>query len=95
MKIFLTAIIKSKIKNINEVKAILLNMVSESSKESACLQYDLHQDATAENIFVFYEIWENQEGLDLHNQKVYIKEFVSIIDTKLQEKPQIFKMKKI
>lgn len=43
MKIYLTAIIKSKPEFLQEVKVILENMVFHTSNESACSQYKLHQ----------------------------------------------------
>ena len=91
MKIYLTAIIKIKPEHFNEVKTILNNMVIQTRKETTCLQYDLHQGIDDKNIFVFYEIWENQQGLDIHNDQPYIKEFGDIVKEKLQELPQIIK----
>lgn len=91
MKIYLTAIIKIKSEHFNEVKSILENMVLQTRKETACLQYDLHQGIDDKNVFVFYEIWENQQGLDSHNNQPYIKEFGAIVKEKLQELPQIIK----
>ena len=95
MNIYITAIIKSKPEFKVEVQAVLQNMVQEPKKEKACLLYDLHQGLTEENEFVFYEIWENQEGLDLHNQQSYIQEFGKIVSEKLQETPQIYLTKKL
>lgn len=95
MKIHITAIIKAKTEYREQVKAVLLNMVSETKKEPACLQYDLHQDISDLNTFVFYEIWTDQQGLDSHNQQPYIKEFGTLIDVKLQEQPIILLTQKI
>jgi len=89
MKIYLTAVLKAKSNHRDEVQAILLDMVEQTRKEEACIRYDLHQGISDPNIFVFYEIWEDQAGLDLHNQQAYIKNFSTIADAKLQEKPQI------
>lgn len=95
MKIYLTAIIRSKTEYLEEVKRVLENMVVETRKESACLQYDLHQSIENENTFIFYEIWADQSGLDQHNQQTYIKEFVNLIDTKLVSPPDIFLSNKL
>lgn len=95
MKLYVTAIIKSKAEYRQEIQAVLLNMVKETRKEQACIQYDLHQEINDPNIFVFYEIWANQKGLDSHNQQSYIQEFGSIIDSQLQEKPSIYITQKI
>lgn len=95
MQIYITAIIKSKPEYRTEVQAVLQNMINETKKEKTCLQYDLHQDLENENTFVFYEIWENKAGLDLHNQQSYIQEFGQIVYEKLQETPQIYLTKKL
>ena len=75
MKIYLTVILKAKEGNSAALKSALQNMVVLSRKEKACLQYDLFQTSDDENTFIFQEIWENQAGLDLHDQQPYIKEF--------------------
>jgi len=75
MKIYLTVILKAKPGNSAALKSALQNMVVHSIKEKACLQYDLFQTLEDENTFIFQEIWENQAGLDLHDEQPYIKEF--------------------
>ncbi|WP_205942945.1 putative quinol monooxygenase [Pedobacter frigidisoli] len=52
MSIYLTAIVKSKTATTAELRTILLDMVANSRKEEACIQYDLHE-AAAENTFIF------------------------------------------
>lgn len=91
MKIYLTAIIKSKEEHRNEVLEVLQNMVKETRKEEACELYSLHQGTENKNEFVFYEIWKDEAGLEQHNQQPYIKAFGAIVDEKLQEAPQIYK----
>lgn len=95
MPIYLTAIIQSKSEHTIAVAQVLENMVIETRKETACIQYDLHQGIEDKDLFVCYEIWENQQGLDLHNAQPYIKAFGQLIDEKLQEKPVVYKMYKI
>ena len=90
MKIYLTAIIQSKPEYLQEVKAVLENMVIHTRKESACLQYDLHQSINNENVFVFYEIWENQAGLDQHNTQPYIKVLEQLATEKLVGLPEVY-----
>lgn len=43
MSIYLTAIIKSKQGYADALKPFLQELVNQSKKEAACLQYDLHQ----------------------------------------------------
>lgn len=95
MNIYLTAIIKSKPEYLTEVTNVLNNMVFETRKEKACLQYDLHQSLEDKNTFIFYEIWENKTALDEHNKQAYIKEFIKLSEHKLLVPPEVFLMKKV
>lgn len=90
MKIYLTAIINAKEEHRTEVLKVLQNMVKETQKEEANELYTLHQGIEDKNHFVFYEIWNSEEGLAKHNQQPYIQAFGKLIDEKLQEKPQIY-----
>ena len=75
MSLYLTAIVKSKKETTAELRTILLDMVVHSRRETACIQYDLHE-ATEENTFIFQEEWKDQLSLDEHNQQPYILNFV-------------------
>ncbi len=94
MKIYLTATIKSKPEYTTEVAQALENMVMQTRKETACIQYDLHLSTEDKNLFLFYEIWASQEGLDEHNEQPYIKAFGQLANEKLAEKPVIHLWKK-
>ena len=95
MKIYITAIIEAKSTQCQYVQNVLQHMVRETKKEEACLQYDLHQDNSDPNLFIFYEIWRDQQGLDRHNQQPYIKEFGTLVDSKLKKSPSIYITQKI
>jgi len=76
MSIYLTAIVKSKPDTVNQLREVLLDMVANSRKEEACIQYDLHE-AAHDLTFIFQEEWKDQSGLDEHNQQPYILAFVA------------------
>ncbi|MBB6111585.1 Quinol monooxygenase YgiN [Mucilaginibacter lappiensis] len=76
MSIYLTAIIKSIPGEAESLKTHLLELVSHSTKETACLQYDLHQ-ADDKNTFIFHEEWSDAAGLELHNGQPHIQRFIS------------------
>ena len=76
MSLYLTAIVKSKKETTAELRALLLDMVSNSRKEAACIQYDLHEAADQET-FIFQEEWKDQASLDFHNSQPYILAFVA------------------
>ena len=95
MAINLTVILKSKTESIEILKSLLLDLVQNSNKETACLQYDLHQSDKEPNTFIFHEVWENQDGLDLHNQQSYLQTFFENAKLYLQEAPIIYKTNKL
>lgn len=95
MKVYVIAIITSKPEYVSEVKNALVELMEETHKEEACIQYDLHQDKEDENRFIFYEIWKDQEGLDKHNGQPHIKKFQAFANGKLQETPVVIKADKV
>lgn len=95
MSIYLTAIVKSKTNKIQDLKSILNNMVLNTRKEEACEKYELQQDLDDETVFIFHEIWKSKEGLDVHNQQSYIKEFVEKAPEFLQKPAEIYLAKSV
>ena len=93
--IYITAIVKTKSAYLDELKLVLENMVIQTRKEEACLQYDLHQGIEDKNQFVFYEIWKDEEGLNIHNKQTHIQEFISLPSAYFQEKPLVILTQKI
>lgn len=95
MNVYVTAVIKSKPEFTAEIKALLETLVTETRKEAACIKYDLHVSIEDSSVFVFYEIWQHQEGLTLHNQQPHIVAFRQAAVDKLQEAPLLFVMKAV
>lgn len=75
MKINLTAIITAQPGKAALLKPLLLDLVANSTKEEACIKYELQQSNDDENIFIFHEIWKDQAGLDLHDKQPYLVAF--------------------
>lgn len=90
MEIHLTVILKSKSENIDVLAAKLKELVALSTKEAACLKYDLHQDKEDASVFIFHETWKDKAGLDNHNQQTYIKEFFATAKTLLDTEPIVY-----
>lgn len=93
MSIYLTAIVKSKKETTAALRTMLLDMVVNSRKEEACIQYDLHE-STVDDTFIFQEEWKDQPSLDLHNQQPYILGFVAQAGT-LTDNIVIYKTEKL
>ncbi|AMP98026.1 Antibiotic biosynthesis monooxygenase [Pedobacter cryoconitis] len=92
MNIYLTVIVKAKPEHQQEVKNLLYKLPELSKKEDACIGYDVHQSIEDKNIFILNEKWESLDGLSLHNEQSYSKEFFAIFH-KLQENPISYRSK--
>ncbi|MEO8533089.1 MAG: putative quinol monooxygenase [Flavobacterium sp.] len=86
--ISITAIIESKPENLTDVQNILTHLVTETRKEAACIRYDLH---TTENVFIIWEEWKDQIGLDLHNNQSYLVDFITKSESLLSSPVQVYK----
>lgn len=86
--ISITAILKSKTENIEEIKDMVHNLVSNTRKEEACVRYDLHY---SENVFIIWEEWKDQAGLDIHNNQTYLKDFIVNSESLLASPIQVYK----
>jgi quinol monooxygenase YgiN len=90
MEVNLTVIIKSKSEYREELKAILVDLMKNSKKERACIQYDLHQNLEDSNVFILHEVWKNKEGLDLHKEQSHFLKFNEVSELFLEEKITVF-----
>lgn len=86
--ISITAIIKSKKENTEVVKEMVHNLVTNTRKEAACIRYDLHH---SENVFIIWEEWKDQAGLDTHNSQQYLIDFIADSETLLASPIQVYK----
>ncbi|WP_316633819.1 putative quinol monooxygenase [uncultured Flavobacterium sp.] len=86
--ISVTAILKSKKENIEQVKNMLNHLVNETRKEAACVRYDLHN---AENVFIIWEEWKDQSGFDIHNNQPYLLDFIAKSETLVAAPIQVHK----
>ena len=86
--ISITAIIKSKKENIQQLQSLLNDLVTETRKEAACVRYDLHN---AEHIFIIWEEWKDQDGLDIHNNQSHLKDFIAKSENLVSTQIQVYK----
>ena len=93
MNINLTVLIKSKPTHSATLAVLLHNLVANSTKEEACIQYELHQSTEDEDIFILHEIWKDQQGLDLHNQEPHLIAFGKAAAGLLDSPATIYKTK--
>ena len=86
--ISITAIIKTKQENIEQVRYMIHHLVTETRKEAACGRYDLH---TTENVFIIWEEWKDQSGLDFHNNQPYLQDFIKQSEDLVASPIQVYK----
>ena len=68
-----------------EVKKGLLGLITPTLEEKGCINYDLHQDHTNENIFLFYENWESRELWQTHMGAPHLAAYMAATDGAVAE----------
>jgi len=86
--ISITAIFKSKTESTEQLQSMLNHLVTETRKETACVRYDLH---ASENVFIIWEEWKDQPGLDIHNNQPYLLDFISKCESLVSSPIQVYK----
>lgn len=71
------------------VRSELLALVAPTTKESGCINYDLHQAADDKSLFMFYENWCSREDLDGHLAQPHLQDFLGKADALLAEPVEI------
>jgi len=86
--ISITALFKSKTENTEQLQSMLNHLVTETRKEAACVRYDLHH---SENVFIIWEEWQDQSGLDIHNNQPYLQDFIKQSEGLVASPIQVYK----
>ena len=71
----LVATLTAKPEKIEALESVLRSFVEPTRSEKGCLEYHLHRSSDQKNVFVFYEVWENKETLDVHLAMPYLAKF--------------------
>ncbi|PWJ41814.1 putative quinol monooxygenase [Sediminitomix flava] len=67
------------------VKEELLKLIDVTRAEKGCVNYDLHQDNENENLFLFYENWENRELWQIHMGNKYLAQYLKATEGAVDE----------
>jgi len=86
--IAITAIFKSKPENKEQLQSMLNHLVTETRKETACARYDLH---AADEVFILWEEWKDQPGLDVHNNQSYLVDFIKQSESLVSAPIEVYK----
>lgn len=84
--IAITAILKAKTGNEDQLFDAMQRAVHPSQSEQGCVKYQLHKSLDEEGVFVFYEIWQDEESLMKHiesdHYKVYRQQSEQFVESR-------------
>ncbi len=89
MKKVINARIMVKPEAIIEFLDLAKTMVKNSNSEQGCSIYKLYQEIGNPQSFIFYEVYENQNAVDIHNSSPYFKTFIEQMSDLVIDKPQV------
>lgn len=67
------------------VKDALLQLINPTRAEEGCIDYILHQDNENENLFLFYENWENRDLWQAHMQTPHILNYLKVTEGAVED----------
>jgi quinol monooxygenase YgiN len=67
------------------VKSELLKLIDITRAEEGCINYYLHQDNENENLFLFYENWENRDLWQIHMNNTHLAEYMEATEGAVEE----------
>jgi quinol monooxygenase YgiN len=71
---------------VEQVRGELLKLIEPTRHEQGCIAYTLHQDNDDPAIFIFHEIWQDQDCLSAHIKSDHFKSYVNAVDGLLEGK---------
>lgn len=86
MTITKQVIFVAKEENIEELKALLTDMVEPSQKSEGCLLYHIYQMDDKPNTFVVIESWRDEAALDGHKNSAHYNHYKSHFEPYTAEK---------
>ncbi len=94
MPVTIVAQIMAKAEHREAVKAELLNMILPTRQEAGCIEYRLHQDCDNQDLFLFFETWQDGESLQRHLQSPHYARYVAAVSDWIANKT-VFRMNSI
>ncbi len=75
--------------NVEEVRAILMELIEPTRAEDGCIQYQLLQNHTEPTDFTFVEEWTSQAALDTHLASPHIEAASDKLEGLIASEPDI------
>ncbi|MFD1772462.1 putative quinol monooxygenase [Paenibacillus rhizophilus] len=92
--ISITAILQAKPGKEQLLYQELVKAVAPSRSEEGCIKYVLHQSIENNAVFVFYEIWKDEESINLHIETDHYKQYRRNIED-LIESRQVYRLQEV
>ncbi len=74
-----------KAEHYEEIKNAFHAVVDESRKEEGNISYDLHQDTKEPLKYIIIGSWKSEDAIDIHNTSIHFRNFLKIIEGKLDQ----------
>ncbi len=87
--IVLTAAFKAKTGKEGELEQTLRAMIPEVQNEKGTMLYILNRSTNDKGQFLFYEMYQDDKALELHNATPYFQALLKNIDELIAEQPKI------
>ena len=87
--------IKAKPGTQQRVKQELLKLLPPTGAEKGCINFDMHQAANDESLFLFHENWSSEEDLKNHLAAPHIKNWLGLAEDLLEEPVEITLWKRV
>ncbi len=85
-KLSIVAIIRAKKESAECVRSELSKLVAPTRGENGCVEYNLHQDNDASEVFVFCETWESAAHFEKHLSSEHYRNCGNAIEGMVEEK---------
>nr|WP_263314691.1 putative quinol monooxygenase [Mammaliicoccus sp. Marseille-Q6498] len=77
--IIINAKFQVKENSIEQYEELINNLLPASQNEQGNVQYEHFKSTTTPNTYLMYEIWENQEAVESHNNSSHFQEFFKAV----------------
>jgi quinol monooxygenase YgiN len=84
-KLTIVAKIVAKEGKMELVKSELLKLIDITRAEEGCINYDLHQDNSNQNMFLFYENWTSLALWQTHMGNSHLANYMKATDGAVEE----------
>ncbi|WP_430614569.1 putative quinol monooxygenase [Flavobacterium sp. JP2137] len=64
---------------ISRIRAASKDLLEQTRQEAGCLAFNFYQCTENPSDFIFYEKFKDREAVQLHNEAIYVQDFLAVI----------------